>query len=90
MNCKYCGAALPTHGGVCPECGRMIPITQQTEMKRMLDPKWNQYRNKNTAEYKKASNNDTFSNDTKTGKMVLIAIGIIIILIIFAIIRSHS
>ena len=90
MNCKYCGAALPTMGGVCPECGRMIPITQQTEMKRMLDPKWNMYRNKNTAEYKKASNNDTLSKDTRTGKIVMIAIGIIILLIIFAVVNSNK
>jgi len=90
MNCKYCGAALPTFGGVCPECGRMIPISQQTEMKRMLDPKWNQYRNKNTAEYKKASNNDTVSNDTRTGKIIAFSILFIIILIIIAIVKSHS
>lgn len=89
MNCKYCGAALPTYGGVCPECGKMIPISQQTEMKRMLDPKWNQYRNKNTADYKKASNNDTLNNDTRVGKMIVIGIGIIIVLIIVAIMKSH-
>lgn len=90
MNCKYCGAALPTMGGVCPECGKMIPISQQTEMKRMLDPKWNQYRNKHTAEYKKASNNDMASSDTRTGKMIMLGIGIIIILIIIAIVKSRS
>ncbi len=90
MNCKYCGAALPTHGGVCPECGRMIPIPQQVEMKKMLDPRWNEYRNMNTAEYKKHSNNDTAAKDERIGKIVVIGIGIIILLIIIAIVKSHS
>ena len=39
MNCKYCGAALPTKGGICPECGRIIPMDQQKQMREMLDPK---------------------------------------------------
>lgn len=88
MNCKYCGAALPTKGGVCPECGRLIPMSQQKEMRQMLDPKWNEYRNIHTAEYKKSSNNATASDD-KTGKTVMIIIGIIILLIIFVIFRSR-
>ena len=90
MNCKYCGAALPTRGGVCPECGKMIPIPQQTEMRKMLDPRWNQYRDKNTAQYKSASNNDTVAKDTKTGKVLVFAILLIIILIIIAVTKSHS
>ena len=53
MNCKYCGAALPTKGGVCPDCGRMIPMDQQKQMREILDPRWNEYRNKDTALYKK-------------------------------------
>ena len=32
MNCKYCGHGLPTSGGKCPGCGRMIPINQQKQM----------------------------------------------------------
>ena len=86
MNCKYCGAALPTQGGVCPECGRMIPISQQKDMKDMLDPRWNQYRNKDTALYKSASNDE--QNDIKVGKAVMLIVGVIIILIIFALIRK--
>ena len=86
MNCKYCGAALPTQGGVCPECGRMIPISQQKDMKDMLDPRWNQYRNKDTALYKSASNDE--QNDAKVGKAVMLIVGVIIILIIFALIRK--
>jgi predicted nucleic acid-binding Zn ribbon protein len=89
MNCKYCGAALPTRGGVCPECGRMIPISQQQEMRQMLDPKWNMYRNKNTAEYKKASNNDTSYQDKRVGKIIVFAILAIIVFIIIAIVKSH-
>ena len=86
MNCKYCGAALPTQGGVCPECGRMIPISQQKDMRDMLDPRWNQYRNKDTAMYKSASNND--GNDAKIGKAVMLIVGVIVLLIIFAIIKK--
>ena len=86
MNCKYCGAALPTQGGVCPECGRMIPISQQKDMKDMLDPRWNQYRNKDTALYRSASNDE--QNDAKVGKAVMLIVGVIIILIIFALIRK--
>ena len=90
MNCKYCGAALPTKGGVCPECGRMIPMPQQIEMRKMLDPKWNEYRNMNTADYKKASNNDSYAgnSDAKVGKIIVIAIIVVIILIIMAATRS--
>lgn len=83
MNCKYCGAALPTKGGVCPECGKMIPISQQKEMREMLDPRWNQYRNQDTAFYKSASNND--SNE-KLGKKVILILGIILAIIILLII----
>lgn len=87
MNCKYCGAALPTSGGVCPNCGKMIPISQQKEMKQILDPRWNQYRNKNTALYKQASNTD---NDAKIGKAVLLIIAVIIVVILIAIIKGTS
>ncbi len=86
MNCKFCGAALPTQGGVCPECGRMIPISQQKDMRDMLDPRWNQYRNKDTALYKSASNDE--QNDAKIGKAVMLIVGIVILLIIFAIIKK--
>lgn len=85
MNCKYCGAALPTSGGVCPNCGKMIPVSQQKEMKQILDPRWNQYRNKNTALYKQASNTD---NDAKIGKAVLLIIAVIIVVILIAIIKG--
>lgn len=88
MNCKYCGAALPTKGGVCPECGRLIPMSQQKEMRQMLDPRWNEFRSMRTADYKKASNNDSLA-DAKTGKKIMIIIGIIILLIIFIAIKSH-
>lgn len=87
MNCKYCGAALPTKGGVCPECGKMIPISQQKEMKKMLDPRWNDYRNKDTAMYKSASNTDS---DAKIGKAIALIIGIIVVIILIAIIKGMS
>lgn len=83
MNCRYCGAALPTNGGVCPSCGKMIPMDQQREMRQMLDPRWNEYRNQDTALYKKDSNTD---GDAKIGKAIaLLIIGIIIIAIIIII-----
>lgn len=85
MNCKYCGAALPTSGGVCPSCGKMIPISQQKEMKNMLDPRWNQYRNKDTALYKQASNTDS---DAKIGKAFLFIIAVIVVIIVIAIIKG--
>lgn len=85
MNCKYCGAALPTKGGVCPECGKMIPISQQKEMREMLDPRWNQYRNKDTALYKSASNNDMTAQDAKLGKIILIIFGVILVIIVLII-----
>ena len=46
MNCKYCGTGLPSKGGMCPGCHRMIPLDQQKMMKEMLDPRLNEYRNK--------------------------------------------
>ena len=85
MNCKYCGAALPTKGGVCPECGKMIPVSQMKEMQQMLDPKWNMYRNKDTAFYKSSSNTD---NDTKIGKAVLFIIIILVLIILIIILKG--
>ena len=86
MNCKYCGAALPTQGGHCPQCGRMIPMDQQKQMKEMLDPRWNQYHNINTAEYKSASNGDEGTASRK--KLIMVIIGVILVLIIFALTRK--
>ena len=83
MNCKYCGAALPTKGGICPECGRIIPMDQQKQMREMLDPKWNEYRNKDTAMYKKESAYDP--NNDKMGKAVVLVIVVIVVIIILAI-----
>ncbi len=88
MNCKYCGAALPSKGGVCPECGKMIPVSQMKEMQQMLDPRWNMYRNKDTAMYKRASNNDNVDN--KIGKFVVLIILVIVVIIIIALVRGAS
>lgn len=90
MNCKYCGHGLPTSGGVCPGCGKMIPISQQKEMRQMLDPRWNDYRNKDTAFYKSASNNDNVNSDKKLGNIIVLIIGIIILFILIAIIKGAS
>lgn len=86
MNCKYCGHALPTNGGVCPGCGKMIPISQQKEMREMLDPRWNQYRNKDTAFYKSSSNNG--ENDKKLGNTIVLIGGVVLLIILIAIIKG--
>ena len=67
MNCRYCGAGLPSKGGACPSCGRMIPFDQQKMMRDMLDPQLNAYRNKDTAMYKKES----ASNNIDIGKIII-------------------
>lgn len=85
MNCKYCGAALPSHGGVCPNCGKMIPVSQMKEMKQILDPRLNQYYNKDTAYYK--SNNNQ-NSDAKIGKAILLIIAAIILVIIIIIVKG--
>lgn len=85
MNCKYCGHGLPTSGGACPGCGKMIPISQQKEMRKMLDPRWNDYRNKDTAMYKSASNTDS---DKKIGNAIVLIIGVILVIILIAIIKG--
>ncbi len=90
MNCKYCGHGLPSSGGACPGCGKMIPISQQKEMREMLDPRWNQYRNKDTAFYKSASNNDSYASDSKLGKKILIIIGIVLLFLLILIINGAS
>lgn len=86
MNCKYCGAALPTTGGVCKECGRMIPIDQLREIKEQLDPNWNKYRNQDTAFYKK----ETAYDDNKTGKIAVLLILAVLILIIILIVKGMN
>lgn len=88
MNCKYCGHALPTKGGACPGCGKMIPISQQKEMKQMLDPRWNQFRSRDTAFYKSASNNDSLANDKKLGNIIVIVVAVIILFIIIMAVKG--
>ena len=85
MNCKYCGAALPTKGGICPECGRIIPMDQQKQMREMLDPKWNEYRDPNTAMYKKES---AYDPNDKMGKAIVLIVVVLIVLIIIAIAKA--
>ena len=82
MNCKYCGAALPTKGGTCPECGRMIPMDQKKMMREMLDPRWNDYRDQNTAQYKEKRYTD---ENAKLGKIVVVIVIIVLIFIVIAI-----
>lgn len=82
MNCKYCGHGLPTSGGKCPGCGKMIPISQQKEMREMLDPKWNDFRSQDTAYYKSESNNDSRAGKKNTGILLLVLIVLILILVI--------
>ena len=82
MNCKYCGHGLPSSGGKCPGCGKMIPMDQQRQMKEMLDPRWNQFRSQDTAFYKSESNNDSRCGKKNTGILVLIVIVLIILLVI--------
>lgn len=86
MNCKYCGAALPTKGGTCPQCGRMIPMDQKKLMREMLDSRWNDYKDPNTAMYKSASNTD--GENAKLGKMIAIMILIMIIIIVIVALRA--
>lgn len=87
MHCKYCGASLPTKGGHCPSCGRMIPIDQQKEIRQMIDPKWNTYRNKDTAFYKQHAINN---QDEKNGKIIFIILAILIIIIIIIVCKGMS
>jgi uncharacterized membrane protein YvbJ len=82
MNCKYCGAALPTKGGTCPQCGRMIPMDQKKMMREMLDPRWNDYRDPNTAMYKEKRAND---DNARLGKIIVVVIIIVLIIIAIAI-----
>jgi predicted nucleic acid-binding Zn ribbon protein len=82
MNCKYCGHGLPSRGGKCPGCGKMIPMDQQRQMKEMLDPRWNQFRSQDTAFYKSEANNDSKSGKKNTGLLVVILIVVILLLII--------
>ena len=85
MNCKYCGAALPTKGGTCPECGRMIPVDQMVQRKNNLDPTWYKFRDPNTAFYKQET---AYDPDTKVGKIVVIIVLILLILLIIAIVKG--
>lgn len=84
MNCKYCGAALPSTGGHCPECGKMIPISQMKTIRQMTDPRLNEYHNKDTAFYKK----ETAYEDTRNGKIFVTILAIIFIIIIILLITK--
>ena len=88
MNCKYCGHGLPSSGGKCPGCGKMIPMDQQRQMKEMLDPRWNQFRSQDTAFYKSESNNDSRSGKKNTGILVLIVIVIVLTILLVIVLRG--
>ena len=87
MNCKYCGAALPTKGGTCPNCGRMIPMDQKKIMRELLDPKWNEYRDQNTAMYKSASNTD--GENARLGKMIAIMLFVMVGIIVIVVVMTN-
>lgn len=82
MNCKYCGAALPTTGGHCPNCGKIIPIDQMVKQKQAIDPKWNEYKNKDTSFYK------TNQHEKKTNKALLVIIIIILVILLIVMIKG--
>ena len=82
MNCRYCGHGLPSSGGKCQGCGKMIPMDQQRQMREMLDPRWNDFRSQDTAFYKSESNNDSRAGKKNVGVIVLILIVLIILLFI--------
>lgn len=83
MNCKYCGAALPSKGGTCPNCGKLIPMDQIRERREMLDPRLNEYRDMNTAMYKSNQAYDD-NKDKKVGIIIVVIIVLILALIIIA------
>lgn len=85
MNCKYCGASLPTRGGHCLQCGKMIPLDQQKSIKKTIEPKWNQYRNKDTVFYKRYQ-----KKDEKIGKIIFLFLAILISVITIVIIKGMS
>ena len=82
MNCKYCGCALPTSSGHCPSCGRLIPMDQLVKLKQMNDPKWNDYKNKDTAFYK------TNQHEKPTNKALLVIIIIILVILLIVILKG--
>jgi predicted nucleic acid-binding Zn ribbon protein len=83
MNCKYCGAALPSKGGTCPNCGKLIPMDQIRERREMLDPRLNEYRDMNTAMYKSNQAYDD-NKDKKVGIIIVVIIVLLLALIIIA------
>ena len=83
MNCKYCGAALPSKGGTCPNCGKLIPMDQIRERREMLDPRLNEYRDMNTAMYKSNQAYDD-NKDKKVGIIIVVIIVLLLALLIIA------
>ena len=81
--CESWSSSFDEINGVCPECGRIIPMDQQKQMREMLDPKWNDYRDPNTAMYKKESAYDP--NNDRVGKTVVLIIVVLVIIVIIAI-----
>lgn len=82
MHCKYCGNALPSNGGHCPNCGRMIPVDQMIRLRQMTDPKFNEYKNQNTSFYKQ-------NNQSKqTNKPLLVIIIIILLILLLVLLKG--
>jgi len=89
MNCKRCGAALPSHGFICKSCGAMMDSEQIKRQKEYINE------NKNNNEVMLKS--DLYSNEPinrnyekiKSNKILgaFLIVLVLIILIIIAILK---
>lgn len=89
MNCKRCGAALPSHGFICKSCGAMMDSEQIKRQKEYI----NENKNNNEVFLK----SDLYSNEPinrnyekiRSNKILgaLLIVLVLIILIIIAILK---
>ena len=90
MYCKKCGAALPSHGFICKQCGTMMDSEQIKEQKEYIKNEENQKIEVNllSDRYRSTPVNRDYSK-RKDNKLLggILIILVVIILIIIAILK---
>ena len=95
MICNRCGAPLPNDGVVCKQCGAMMSKEQIEEQKKWkeINKQSSQTVNLMSSRYGVNKDNFDYSNEPKKENKLLgllILVGILLIVIIFAIIKFFS
>lgn len=91
MVCNRCGASLPSEGIICKECGAMMAKAQIEEQKKWneLNKETNRKINLMSSKYNINKDSFTYDEPKKENKLLglLVLVGVVLIIILFAAIK---